>query len=214
MGAFDLKNKYNAIAVIGGSGLIVAILIGAVLIRPAWGKLKTVGAEIPVEQQKRDQAEADSKNLEKAKEFFSKEQAAVEQINTAVPVQPSVPNILVILESLAKQNGVFLTSFAPQQISGQPGGSAQAPASGSAPVEAAPGGVNSIEITAQYRGSYTALINYFYSLERSLRIVDVKTLSVSSSQTGGAIEGNITFRAYYKSVGAPAAATPAPGGTR
>ncbi|MEJ7662375.1 MAG: hypothetical protein WKG07_23810 [Hymenobacter sp.] len=34
-------------------------------------------------------------------------------------------------------------------------------------------------------------------MERSLRIVDVKTLNVNTT-SASAIEGNITFRAYYK----------------
>lgn len=202
---FDSRKKYNSIAAIIGGALLASVLIGLLLIRPAWGNLKTLGVEIPTEQAKRDKAKTDVQNLEGAKKFFTDQGEAVETINTVLPVEPSVPDILVILEDLARQNNVFVTSFSPQQIAatgGAAGTGAVAPAPGAAtaPATGTTGNASSVEITANYRGQYSSLISFFYSLERSLRIVDVKTLNVSTT-TGTAVEGNITFRAYYRPVG-------------
>lgn len=204
---FNLTGKYNSLAAIILGGLVAVILIGLFLVRPAWSRLSTLGTEIPTEQVKRDQAKLDFENLEKAKKFFSENGRAIEEVNTAVPTQPDVPSILVILESIAKQNNVFLTAFTPQQL-GQ-----TAPSTASRDKSGNVSGVDSVEISANFRGQYSSLINFLYSLERSLRIVDVKTISVSSSAS--VLDGNISFRAYYKTVEGvtPAATTsPSPGG--
>lgn len=219
----NIPKKYNNMVLTILAGLVAVILIVAFLMRPAWSELQELGTEIPKEEQARDLTVEDIKNLESAKEFFENNAQSVETVNTAVPIEPEVPAILAILEDLAKDSGVFLTSFSPQQFGGQ-----QAASTAAAPGQQAnPPGVESIEITANFRGPYNSLINFLYSLERSLRLVDVKTITVTSS--GGALEGNISFKAYYKTVeggpkpltqsatgasgGAPASAsTPAPTG--
>lgn len=196
------RSKYNVIAAIIAGGLLATIILSFFLIRPAWGNLKKLGTEIPAEQVKRDKAQLDAQNLENARKFFNDKKDAVEAVNTAVPAQPAIPSILVVLEDLARQNNVFLTSFAPQQLGAAAGAAGGATgtagdSAGAAGDSAGAANVNSVEITANYKGQYSSLINFFFSLERSLRLVDVKTLNVNSSQAG-ALDGSITFRAYYK----------------
>ena len=222
---FNLSRKYNTIAAIIGGALVVAILISMALIRPAWGKLKQLGTEVPVEQQKRDAAESQLTGLEKAKTYLNDEKEQVDQVNIAVPIEPQVPQILLILEQLAKDNRVRLTTFTPQVATGAVAQSGQAatpttPSAGStggSPSSTSATGGQSLEVTANFQGSYGSLINFFYTLERSLRLIDVKSITVSGAQsTDGASTGNltgaITFTAYYKTVdGGPQAAT---GGTK
>lgn len=202
------KGKFNNIVIIVLGVIVVSVLIAVLLLRPTWDKLKQLGTEISTEQTQRDEVKSDAENLEKAKEFFSQDKDAVEQVSTAVPVNPDIPSLLTTIESLARANNVFLTSFSPQQT--QATNSAKSAAT---PSTSPATGATSVEISANFRGQYGSLINFFYALESSLRIVDVKTISVSSSQ--GALEGNIVFRAYYRPVpGAnpQASPTPAPGG--
>lgn len=220
---FNLSRKYNTIAAIIGGVLLVSILISAFLIRPAWGKLKQLGQEVPVEQQKRDAAETQLNGLEKAKTYLADEKEQVDQVNIAVPIEPQVPQILLILEQLAKDNRVRLTTFTPQVATGAvaQSGQAAAPAAttGAAAGTASSGanGGQSLEVTANFQGSYASLISFFYTLEKSLRLIDVKSITVSGAQsTDGSSTGNlsgaITFTAYYKTVdGGPQQAT---GGTK
>lgn len=196
----SLSSKYNSIAAIIAGALLVTILIVLLLIQPAWGKLKGLGSEIPAAETKRDQVKADVANLEKAKEFFAKQQEEVDRVNTAVPTQSDVPSILALLESLARTNNVFLTSFVPQQSATAAAGgtSPTAPATGATTGQADASGASTVEISTNFRGNYSSLINFFYALERSLRIIDVKTLTVNSS--AGGLEGTLSFKAYYKPV--------------
>lgn len=197
----NVSSKYNTMIIAIVACVLIVILIGALLIRPAWGDLQRLGAEIPKEQQARDLKKQDYENLKKAEGFFKENPQTVEQVNTAVPISPEVPSILVMLESLAKQNGVFLTSFSPQQLGtpGQTGGSSSSRSGSSSQVDQTnPPGTNSVEVTANFRGPYPSLLNFLYNLERNLRITDVKSLTVTSS--AGALEGNITFKAYYVQV--------------
>ncbi len=224
---FSVTAKYNRLIILIGAVLLLAILISALLIAPAWSKLKQVGSEIPQIEGKQKQAEANVTNLKKAKEFFDNNQQILDQVNTALPVQPEVPEVLVILDALAKSDGVTLTSFSPQQVGGTTGttpGAATQQAAGSAGSSASgslPAGVNTLEVTANYSGTYQSLIRFMYDLERNLRIVDVKSISfagesgssapaVGTSQSSGAstvLRGTITFRVYYKPSSTNAAPT-------
>lgn len=191
----NLSGKYNTMAAIIGAALLLSVLILMLLVRPAWSKLQELGQEIPVEQQKRDQAKQDLENLESAKSFFDDQTEQVDTINTALPIQPDVPSILLILEGLAVDSGVQLDGFTPQQIADQAGVAQQQ--------QSAPTGVDSLEITANFSGRYPQLITFLYSLERSLRIVDVKAINVNAIEgdsEDSVITGNISFLAYYKTV--------------
>lgn len=190
----SLSGKYNTIAVIIAVALLLSILTLTLLVRPAWSKLQELGEQIPVEQQKRDLAKQDLENLESAKGFFEDRTEEVETANAALPIDPEVPSILLILEGLAVDSGVQLDGFTPQQLGLQTGVAEQ---------QGQPAGVDSMEITANFSGRYPQLINFLYSLERSLRIVDVKVINVNAVRGDSAdpvITGNISFTAYYKTV--------------
>jgi Tfp pilus assembly protein PilO len=200
----SLSGKYNTIAAIVGVAFVLSILIAIFLVRPAWTKLQDLGRQIPVEQQKRDLAKQDFDNLESAKKFFDEKTDQVESVNTALPIQPEVPSILLLLEGLAIDSGVQLDGFTPQQL-GVEGGVAEQ--------QGQPAGVDSLEITANFSGRYPQLINFLYSLERSLRLVDVKVINVNAlkgSSSDPVITGNISFTAYFKTVeGGPQPSTAA-----
>lgn len=204
---FSLQGKYNSIAAIIGGAILASLLISLLLIRPAWAKLGQLGREIPVENQKRDDLKNQLVGLQKAKDYFAGHQNDVDQVNIAVPVDPQIPQVLVVLADLAKQNQVRLTSFVPQQTaatSSQAGTAGAAAAPGTTGAAAAPTGAaapQSVEITANFQGSYGSLIGFFYTLEKSLRLVDVKTITVTGGgQSTSTMTGSITFKAYYKSV--------------
>ncbi len=194
----NVSSKYNTMIIAITVCVLAVIVIGAFLIRPAWSDLQRLGEEIPKEQQARDLKKQDYENLKKAEGFFKENPQTVEEVNTAVPIAPEVPSILVMLESLAKQNGVFLTSFSPQQV-GVTGSTASKSSGSSQDADQAnPAGTNSVEVTANFRGPYPSLLNFLYNLERNLRITDVKSLTVTSA--AGALEGSITFKSYYVQV--------------
>lgn len=226
---FNLSGKYNTMIMVIVGGVVAVLVISLLLIRPAWSRLKQLGQEIPQAQQARDLKRQDYEHLQAAAKFFKENSQTVERVNATVPVAPEVPSILVTLETLAKQNGVFLTSFSPQQLDAKTqaaAGKSGSAGAGSTSQSVNPAGVESIEITANFSGPYPSLLSFLYNLERSLRIVDVKTITVTS--TTGGLEGTITFRAYYvpaeggpqpaatAAPGAPPAATPAKpsGGTK
>lgn len=196
---FNLAGKYNVLAgiILGGLGLFLALLF--LLVLPAQHGLKGINAELPKARAQNVQAKADKEALTKIKDFFNNRdhQGDIDRVSTAVPTQPSVPGILVILESLSKSHGVDLTSFSPQQVASTGGSPPGSPSIPGAAAGATSGGPNSIDVTANYSGQYSDLISFFYDLERSLRIVDVKTISVTAGKAN-AIEGTISFRAYYK----------------
>ena len=158
--------------------------------------------------------------LAAAKEFQRKEaQLAMER--EALPVEglerlsallpDNVNNIQLILDldALAARAGVQLSDFSiTEGNSGQssveqgvmsPGGA------GSAPVAQSPNSglelestspVDSLEITVTAVGTYTAFRNFLESAEKSLRLLDVVGLVISSDDSG-VYTYDVTFRIYW-----------------
>jgi hypothetical protein len=203
----DNVKRYNIIAFAIILGLVGTIAISALLIAPAWKKLGKLGTEIATVQGTADAAKATKENMENGKKFLQNSRDIVDRVNVAIPSESKVPAILVMLDDYAKRNGVQLSSFQPAQVLGTATGQ-----SGSTP-GASEAGQSSIEVTADYSGRYSSLINFFYTLENSLRLVDVKGFSISSGGTtnnaanlssgsGDTLTGKISFRAYYMPVDA------------
>ncbi len=200
--------KYNVIAFAVILGLVGTIVISALLIAPAWKKLNTLGTEIATVQGTADAAKATKENMENGKKFLQNSRDIVDRVNVAIPTDSKVPAILVMLDDYAKRNGVQLSSFQPAQVLGSATGQP-----GSTP-GATDAGQSSIEVTADYSGRYSSLINFFYTLENSMRLVDVKGFSISStgnstnssttlsSGSAESLTGKISFRAYYMPVDA------------
>lgn len=207
---FNLSKKYNTIAAIIAGGLLATIVISLFLIQPAWNSLKRLGMEVPATQQERDASKAELAGLENAQSYFDNNQDTVEEVNIGVPVDPQVPQILLVLEELAKDNKVRLTSFTPQQqatsASAQSGQASTGAANGSTQGQNTPAvaTADQVEVSANFEGSYASLISFFYSLEKSLRIIDVKSITVNGNESasGQVVRGSITFTAYYKKASA------------
>lgn len=228
---FSLTSKYNTIAAIVAGTILASIVISFLLIRPAWSRLGQLGREIPTENQKRDDLKIELDSLQKAKTYFSGHGNDVEQVNIAVPTDPQIPEVLLIIEDLAKQNSVRLTSFVPQNLVATSAQTGSAGGNQTGTVSTGginPGGTQAVEVTANFEGSYASLINFFYTVEKSLRIIDVKNITVANGgQAGGqqgsqsnvnVMSGSMTFKAYYKAVtqatGTGTTAAPSSGGSK
>lgn len=162
--------------------------------------------------------------LAAAKEFQRKE-AQLAEDRAALPTEglqrleallpDNVNNIQLILDldALAARAGVQLSDFSITESNSasdtqQGAGNLNAGGAGSGasdPVMGGTGGglqlestspVDSLEITVTAVGSYSAFRSFLESAEKSLRLLDVVGLSVSSEETG-AYTYDITFRIYW-----------------
>lgn len=103
----------------------------------------------------------------------------------------SVNNIQLILDldALAARSGVRLSNFAVDEASSPSGGEGELALESSNPV-------GSLEVTVTAAGTYAAFVNFLEAAEKSLRMLDVVALSVTSTDNG-IYTYDVTFRIYW-----------------
>lgn len=161
--------------------LLFAVGIFFVYINPMWtGQIADTKASI---------ADID-KALAAAKEYAARQQqlaterdaidpAGLTRLNTFLP--DSVDNVRIILDlnALASRTGFALSSI---DVTGNAKGTSGNSSESLSSTDVSP--VGSIDLSLSAVGTYTAFQNFMQGIERSQRLLDVRDLSVSGSNTG------------------------------
>ncbi len=170
-------------------------VIGIFYLRPQWQQFQTLQNES--ENLRNLAAELD--------ELIQNRDALIKTINSvsrqdllkidqALPQGPRSAEFLVLLENLAKQNNLILRQVdlisKSENQSGQPrpGGAITAPSTGS---------VKEFPISLNVSGSYGAFKSFLNDLEKSLRIIDITSVSFSASGKD-LFEFTIKGKTYYQ----------------
>jgi hypothetical protein len=113
-----------------------------------------------------------------------------DRVETFLP--DGVDNVQLILDlnSLASRSGLVLSNFDAKEAVGS-----QASANGSIPL-ASESNVDSLDLTVSGIGSYQAFKTFLTGAERSLRPLDLTSLSLEATPTG-AYDYDMTFRIYW-----------------
>lgn len=200
-------------------GIIVAVLIFFGYVNPMWkGPIATTKAAIASNNAALSAArayEAQQSQLTAARSSI--DPAALARLTSFLP--DSVDNVRIILDldALAGKSGLVLSNInvAQSQSSSGSGTSnasgasaiAQPGAAGSMPGAGAAGArgtqstqqgnqIGSIDLTLTAVGTYASLITFLNGIERSGRLLDLQTLSVSGSSSG-AYSYQMTVRLYW-----------------
>lgn len=112
-----------------------------------------------------------------------------------------VDNVQIILDlnTLAARSGITLSDFETSAISSTNMQSAGAPdptMGGTATGFANQGPIDSLEITVSATGTYSAFRTFLNGIEKSLRLLDVVSVSVTDSQSG-VYTYDMTIRLYW-----------------
>jgi len=109
----------------------------------------------------------------------------INKLNLVVPNKENSDEIIVNLEAMAKENGIFLDSVAFQSRASQSSASADL------------GKVNILQISLNASGSYEAFRNFVKALENNLRIMDIKLVKFGQQEQQGDFKINLGIDTYY-----------------
>ena len=176
----------RAIIIIICLSLLLIFAIGAVFSKYQELNLLQLGiknknAELQYETEYFSKLSDVSKNLEKYKENLAK-------INSALPNNPGVPDLLNFLQKTSSQTGLVLKKIGP-------------PSTASSKEKCA-GEKNwnpEIQETAfniAVAGSYSAFKNFLSILEKSSRMIDIESISFSASQEEISFTFNLRLKTY------------------
>ncbi|MEK9156020.1 MAG: type 4a pilus biogenesis protein PilO [Patescibacteria group bacterium] len=118
-----------------------------------------------------ESARAKLESLKTAKQSMSDLGAIVDQMLVAVPEGTGKEDLIVELEAIAAKHNTYIPSI---QISDNT-------AASSSTAAATPG---AIQISFSVKGSFTELNQFITSLEKSIRFMNIKSLSLSEGDNG------------------------------
>lgn len=124
-----------------------------------------------------------------------------ERLTEALPPGPHSGELLVFLENLSIKHGVTIRRVdltAPQETKVQDTKSSQ-PRPGTVPTKASDGTIKEFPVTLEIVGTYDAFKAFISDIERSLRIIDVQSITFSApSLIDSKINFSIRGKTYFQ----------------
>ena len=154
-----------------------ALVIGFWILWPLYGD---VTSALDLKKQNQDnltEREKLTANLERLISQYNERSTDVASLNKAIPSDQNIPELLVNLEAIASENNLIFggVNFKSKDLKAK--------------------GVKTLVMEIKVKGSYPAFKNYLKSMEKSLRIFDVISVSFSGVGPGqiGAKIDNLEF---------------------
>jgi Tfp pilus assembly protein PilO len=208
--------------------IVILVVIGVALLGGFWfavlgpkrAEAGRLSAQLATEQQRLDKAQSSAAGVQRAKDQYAADYAAVANLGKAVPVDPNVPSLLYQLDAESKNAKVAFDS-----ISVGGGGTGATPAAAASPATGAsalPGGVTSAPFNFTFTGSFFDLqdlldrINRFVTARNGavqvsgrLLTIDDISLEMSEFPSINATVRAVAYQAPKAAVAAAGTAAPA-----
>jgi len=183
--------------------LFLAFLGGLLLIWPSWKQIQSLKQQITRQENVLASQQANLAAVHEFRETFQQTKLDIEKINQILPIQESIPNLLVQLESAALESGLIFKSinFSTQNKEEQETDSIISDLAPDTEEEnQRQNRVISYKITSidlAIEASYKNLKKYLSVLENNLRIMDVVSISIKNSITDKYLI-NLKINVYHR----------------
>jgi Tfp pilus assembly protein PilO len=175
--------------------LIIAACIFFMYINPTWsGSIAAAKAAIASDDQAlvtASQYTAQQNELASARDAINS--ADLARLNIFLPNSVDNVGLILDLNALAARSGLSLSSI---DVAGNTTASSSASTASGALPTAVTNSVNSVDLSLSAVGTYASLQNFLQGVEKSVRILDVRDIVVSGSDTG-VYTYHMTLRLYW-----------------
>ena len=177
--------------------LIATIAIFFGYVKPTWsGEIANLNTAIA----------ADDQALAAADAYASQQNALIaarnainpqdlSRLSTFLPSSADNDGIILDLNALAARSGLSLSSIDVSKNAAADATPTSAP-NGTFSATPSTGSVNSVDLSLSAVGTYSAFQTFLQGIEKSLRLLDVQSLSVTGSDTGS-YNYSMTIRLYW-----------------
>lgn len=164
--------------IFGAVALLISLAIFFVYVSPAWnGPIAATKAAIAADNQAlAAAADFTKRENELAKERSDIPPAYLTALDTLLPASVDNVGLILDLTSLASRSGLTLSNIDVASQNAQSGGQNSS--------QTALSPVGQVDLTLSALGAYTSMKRFLEGIERSERLLDVRTLSVKGSTTG------------------------------
>jgi Tfp pilus assembly protein PilO len=135
---------------------------------PRYQELKNTQAKIAEKEVELQYKEQHFRDLTDAAKELTKYKEELLKIDSILPSDPSIPALFSFLQTAASQNGLTLEGLnlsAVSEVSGSEGS-----------------GIKEISVSLNVSGSYPSLKSLLSTLEKTSRLIEVETISLSAPQ--------------------------------
>jgi Tfp pilus assembly protein PilO len=167
MDQFKTQNNFiNFASIVSAISFLIVIAVAVLVLWPKFQELQKLQGDI-----ERERAEIQLKKeyvlmLDEAMAELESNKAEVSKIRTALPVNPSVPSLFNYLQRTASGSGLILTEISPFTVSSS----------------VAFANLKQTVFTIKASGPYPSFKNLISTLEKSARLIEVESISLSSGQ--------------------------------
>ena len=161
-------NLINFTSLTTAVSFLIVIAAAVFVLWPGFQELKAVRADI-----ERGGGELQSQReylqmLDEIKAELEENKEEIAKVNTTLPVNSSLPSLFNFLQKTSSESGLILTEISPFTISS------------SKEFANLKEAIFSVEVS----GSYSSLKNFISTLEKSARLIEVESISLSSAGEG------------------------------
>lgn len=179
--------NFQSRSVIATFLVLGTIFMGYFAIRPQWKNFTESNKKIESARAEKSRLEKAQDDANKFLEEYNEHVDEVKVLGTALPLnEVQVENILASLHNLASQSGVALASLTTVSLPD------------SDPLGAASYSIQPLDYNVSISGSYEGFKNFILNLEKSLRVMDVRNITVQGSENANDYSFTLGFRTYYQ----------------
>jgi len=170
-----MKNYLFYIAIF----LLSSIFLIFFLISPNYQSLISLKKEILIREAELQSQEKYFQDLKNTAEALKKQETILSKIDTALPTDSSLPELLDFIQKKTSQSGLSLNSISPATI-----------------LSGEEKGLKEIRITFTVVGGYSDFKSFLSILEKSARLIEIENMSFSSPEKEGPFTFNLTIKVY------------------
>ena len=168
-------------------GLILLVALGIAVVFPKYQNLNLLQLKVKEKEAALQSEKEYFSNLSEIAEKLKQYEESLSKISSALAAEPGLPALFNFLQTTASQNGLVLKRIAPTLPSFL---KEELVKEGWSP-EIRETGINLI-----VAGSYSSFKNFLSTLEKTARMIELESISFSTSEEAGPIDFNLRIKAY------------------
>ena len=165
-------------------GLVISLILVVGFAFPKYQDLKLLKSKIKAKEVELQIEKNYFSEIGKAKEKLKKFEEEISKINSALPPDPYLPSLCNFLQLAASQNGLVLKKIMPSLtglLGEEKGFSSQIKETG---------------MNLTVAGDYSAFKSFISNLEKTARMIELESISFSSSEKEAPIDFNLKIKVY------------------
>ncbi len=158
----------------------LTIALGIGLISPQYQILKLIQEEVRARQTELQSKEEYLSNLKKASDKLKEYEVQISKIDSILPPDPGLPALFDFVQNASSQSGLVLKGISPSNTK----------------ISQSFEGIQETELSLILSGSYSSFKNFLSVLEKTSRLIEIKSISFSSPEKENPFNFNLKTRVY------------------